>query len=305
MSTEAETTANTPNKVIEVRGNKLTQTIRGIFAKEDFSRVIIYWANGDKLLDIPYVAGLTGMFLINVFLAPVAALTPIAFLVGRFKIEIVRPKGKEAPAAEEATSTPETEAEPTSQETETTSTEAEEETEEEAKEEVESEPAPPAEEPEPDQPKGPVDLWQIGKPGGTQGKEFSASGGWREVFDYTVGTDADPIGSPNAPRIITVPDLKRKPKQPCTDQLNIHFTLERDYAEGELTLFYDWYGSETDTLTLDGQLLKEIKGKGEGKLQQSVLPLPALSSGQHTFSITTKGGKGGNHWIDYLKLASS
>jgi len=493
MSTETQTTVNTPNEVIEVQGNNLIETVKDILAEGNVSRLVIYGASGNKLLDIPYAGGLTVTALVTLFIPPLAFFTPIALLLGRFKVEIVRPEGEKAPTSgveveiERAVPAEEPEPDP-----EILSTEPSEQGPEilctgrnnqlytretltskwvqvpnsgsvmgvtvlpdgkllgigmnnhlytrdtltskwvqvpnsgsviaitilpdgkilgvgtnnhlytretltskwqhiansgavmsvtvlpdgkmvgvgmknqlwyrktltsgwvnvpnsgsvtsitalpdgkivgigmnhelwyrdtltsnwqhipnsgepgtityggnvNLNDVKQNEPA--NQEPS----KGPVDLWQIGK-SGSIGKGFHASGGWREVFDYTVGTDADPINHPNAPGLITVPGIKQKPKQPSTDQLNIHFTLERDYAEGELTLFYDWYGSETDTLTLDGRLLKEIQGKAEGKLQQSVLPLPALSSGQHTLSITTKDGRGGSHWIDYLKLASS
>ena len=145
-------------------------------------------------------------------------------------------------------------------------------------------------------------IWQIGTPNkGSQ--EFDTSGGWTQVFNYTVGTDADPINHPKMPSFITTPAVRGKPKRFSTEQLNIHFTLQHHYAEGELTLFYDRFGRETDTLTLDGRLLKKIRGAGEGKLQQSTLPLPPLSSGQHTLTIITRGGDG--HYIDYLKLSSA
>ncbi|MDY6784473.1 MAG: cyanobactin biosynthesis PatC/TenC/TruC family protein [Cyanobacteriota bacterium] len=150
-------------------------------------------------------------------------------------------------------------------------------------------------------------LWQIGQPG-RAGKEFVQAGGWQAEFTYTVGTDADPIGAPTMPPLLVVPSRKAKPKRGkkqlfATNKLNICFTLARDYAPQELTLFYDFFGSETDTLTLDKKPLAEISGVGEGKLKRNQIPLTALAAGEHTLTLTTAGGAGdGAHWIDYFKL---
>lgn len=144
-------------------------------------------------------------------------------------------------------------------------------------------------------------LWQIGKPGGG-GKEFAQDGGWQAEFTYTVGSDADPINKPNMPPVLVRAGLK--PKLHCTKKLNIRFTLDRDYSEEQLTLFYDFLGAETDSIFINGKKLKQIKGAGEGKLKQNQIPLPALSQGENVLSITTAGGADGAHWIDYLKLES-
>ena len=100
MSTQADTTVNTPNEVIEVQGNKLIQTVKGILAKGNIGRLVIYWANGDKLLDIPYAGGLTVTALATLFMPILAAFTPIVFLMGRFKIEIVRPEEQDVSTSE-------------------------------------------------------------------------------------------------------------------------------------------------------------------------------------------------------------
>jgi cyanobactin cluster PatC/TenC/TruC protein len=145
-------------------------------------------------------------------------------------------------------------------------------------------------------------LWQIGKPGG-RGKEFVKAGGWQAEFTYTVGSDADSINQPNMPPVLVVPERKQKPNLYSTNKLNIRFTLEREYRKDELKLFYDFFGSEKDTLLVNGQKLTEILGAGEGKLKQNQIPLPALGKGEHTLTFTTTGGGPDKlHWIDYLKL---
>ena len=139
MSTEAGTIQNTSAEVIEVQGNKLIQTLKNILAAGKINRIIISSANGATLLDIPYAAGLTATALVTLLIHPLALLTPIVLLLGRFKIEIVRLEGEQAPTWEEAAR--EAEAPPTSEEAAR---------EPEAEVEVEIEPATPADKPEPD-----------------------------------------------------------------------------------------------------------------------------------------------------------
>ena len=143
---------------------------------------------------------------------------------------------------------------------------------------------------------------------GKGGQDFVQAGGWRASFTYTVGTDDDPIHAPKLPPLLLVPNRRVKPKRGrkqlfATDKLNILFTLARSYGPEELVLFYDFLGSETDTLTLDRKPLAEINGVGEGKLKRNRIPLPALAAGKHSLTLTTAGGAGdGAHWIDYFKL---
>lgn len=150
-------------------------------------------------------------------------------------------------------------------------------------------------------------LWQIGQPG-KGGQEFSQEGGWQAEFTYAVGSDRDPINQPQMPSLLVAPGRKTKPRQKgkqlfSTDKLNIQFTLARSYSTGELTLFYNCFGSQVDTLWVDGKPVSEIVGVGSGKPTQTQIPLPALSAGQHTLTLTTADGSGdGAHRIDYLKL---
>jgi cyanobactin cluster PatC/TenC/TruC protein len=147
----------------------------------------------------------------------------------------------------------------------------------------------------------PETLWQIGRPGDGS-KEFLTKGAWSEEYDYTVGTDADSINHPSIPGIITATEARKPSKGISTDKLNIDFTLERDYGQGQLTLFYNFYGSEEDSLFLNGELLTSIAGVGERTLKENQIPLGVLAAGKHRLSITTSGGTNGKHAIDYLKL---
>lgn len=150
----------------------------------------------------------------------------------------------------------------------------------------------------------PKTLWQIGRPG-DGAKEFLRKGAWSAEYDYTVGSDEDSINSPSIPGILTAPEARKPSRGISTDQLNIDFILEQDYGEGQLTLLYNFYGSEADSLFLDGELLTKITGEGEGKLKKNQIPLGTLTAGQHRLSITTSGGKDGKHAIDYLKLQAT
>ena len=102
MSTEADTTQNTPTEsnatesnateVHEVQGNKLIGTIKGILAAGKINRLVISSVNGKQLLDIPFAAGLTVTALVTYLIPLLAALTPIGLLLARFTIEVVRPE---------------------------------------------------------------------------------------------------------------------------------------------------------------------------------------------------------------------
>jgi len=142
-------------------------------------------------------------------------------------------------------------------------------------------------------------LWQIG---GSPGRlNFPQPGIWTPEYHYRVGTDADPVNNPNLPKILTAPDAQKPPGVASTDRLNIHFHLESDYGEGELTLFYNRDGSEEDRIFLDDVLLIRIWGAGDNQTRQSQLRLGPVSAGEHTLTLIAVGG-GGGHRIYELKL---
>lgn len=141
-------------------------------------------------------------------------------------------------------------------------------------------------------------LWQIGRPGRS---DFQWK--WTEVFDYEVGTDLDAIHNPAIPHLITVKDGPRSTG--ATEQLNIRFSIERDYPVGELAFSYDRWGAEKDQVEVDGVLLAAIRGAGKGKFRQVALSLPALSAGEHVLAITTSGDtEARGHRIDHFKMAA-
>ena len=139
-------------------------------------------------------------------------------------------------------------------------------------------------------------LWQIGRPGGI---EHAAR--WTATFDYTVGTDVDPVNKPRMPHRLTV---EGGPKSDGgTEKLNVLFALDRDYGRGELALIYDRWGAEKDQVSVDGELLATVQGAGRGKLRHIALSLGGISRGDHIITFTASGKTTENeHRIDYLKL---
>ena len=118
-----------------------------------------------------------------------------------------------------------------------------------------------------------------------------------------MGTDIDEINSPGIPHLITVQGRPRS--KGATEKLNIHFTLDRDYPNGELAFIYDRWGAEKDQVFVDGELLAPISGAGKGKFKRVALSLKDVSDGDHVITITTSGEtEAGGHRLDYLKLAT-
>ena len=119
----------------------------------------------------------------------------------------------------------------------------------------------------------PGTLWQIGTPDGDVGPingsaEFPVTGTWGDptswvwysTFNYTISDDVDPINAPSAPGYIGTDNVatfvtSERPPTDTTQELNITFCLCNFYDAGELVLYYDRYGSETDTVRLDGEIL--------------------------------------------------
>lgn len=158
-------------------------------------------------------------------------------------------------------------------------------------------------------------VWQIGKEDGAVNPidgaaEFPATESWVTEFNYTVGSDLDPIESPSMPGYIGAQNVCAYASgRPCTDttqKLNINFDLACSYDPGELMLTYARYGSESDKVYLDGTLVNTVPGTAENNWQTQLLSLPLAGTvgiGSHTLSIEYNGGGDDNgHYIDYLKL---
>ncbi|MBT5875811.1 MAG: hypothetical protein HOH43_20465 [Candidatus Latescibacteria bacterium] len=140
-------------------------------------------------------------------------------------------------------------------------------------------------------------IWQIGRSG-----RNDFQGKWAATFDYQVGTDLDEVNSPGIPHLITVQDGPKS--KGAAEKLNVHFALDRDYADGELAFIYDRWGAEKDQVFVDGELLAPVGGVGKGMFKHVALSLKDVSDGDHVITITTSGEtEAGGHRIDYLKLS--
>jgi hypothetical protein len=127
-------------------------------------------------------------------------------------------------------------------------------------------------------------------------------GKWTMAFDYHLGTDIDQINNPTAPLFITV---QGGPKSiGATEKFNVHFTLDRDYTNGELAFIYDRWGAEKNQVSVNNELLTPIGGAGKGMFKHVALSLKDIPNGDHVITITTSGEtETGGHRIDYLKLS--
>lgn len=160
------------------------------------------------------------------------------------------------------------------------------------------------------------DIWQIGFPHGDMNPidgsaEYPANGKiyTSPQFIYDVGSDLDPINAPEFPGYIAPKNVcDIAPGRPCTDtavQIDINFTLDCDYADGELTLIYDRYGSEADIIFLDDTAIATVSAT-EGGFKQFQISLGSVLEGPHKITIAYLGsGSDNGHYIDYLKLVST
>lgn len=139
-------------------------------------------------------------------------------------------------------------------------------------------------------------LWQIGRPGR---REYD--GEWTAVFDYHLGEDTDEINCPGLPSFLAVPGGPSR--RGSTEELNIHFALDRDYGAGSLALIYERWGAERNRVTLDGNPIASVGGAGCGRYRRVAIGLPGVNAGEHILSLAASGEtEAGGHGINFLKL---
>lgn len=157
-------------------------------------------------------------------------------------------------------------------------------------------------------------IWQIGKPytgnAAQTISEFRRAPVAVPVFNYNVDADARASTHPDCPGVLHMagkpPDQKSlNIAGTSTAKLNIHFTLDANYKAGELALIYDRFGSDVDHIHFDGELLAVQTGAGEGKLKRFRHVFGKVAKGKHTLTLTTHGGIGNCHNIDFLKLTAN
>ena len=156
-------------------------------------------------------------------------------------------------------------------------------------------------------------VWQIGTPHGSVDPilgagEYPATGLFTDSFDYFVGTDVDPINAPSIPGYLGTMNVGQiandgRPYTNTTAELNIFFTLERDFVAGELALVYGRYGSESDAIFLDDVSIATIGYGVEGGMMNVRMDLGAVPSGPHVITLAYNGdGDANGHYIDYIQL---
>lgn len=132
------------------------------------------------------------------------------------------------------------------------------------------------------------------------GREFTATG-FTDAVVYDVGTLPYTNRSPAIPGFLAI-DSGQCGSRGCARVLNIRFTVPASYAGQEMMLDYSRYGSEIDTIRLDGVSVGNIAG-AESKHLQTDISLGALSEGQHIVSFQyTDFRAAQGHWIDDIRL---
>lgn len=158
-------------------------------------------------------------------------------------------------------------------------------------------------------------IWQIGKvriPGQKQRtvREFRSTPEALPVFNYHVDADPRSAAQPDCPGWLfkagNPPRTQGLKKWgTAAAKLNIHFTLANNYKAGELTLIYDRFGSDTDHIQFDGELLANQKGAGDGVLKRFRHVFGKLAKGKHVLTLSIHGGIGKSHLLDCIKLVAT
>ncbi len=81
---------------VEIAGNKLVEYIKELLAESNTRRVIIKNPDGDELMSIPLTFSVVAGGLITLSAPLLAAVGPLAALVSRVKLEVIREEDKEA-----------------------------------------------------------------------------------------------------------------------------------------------------------------------------------------------------------------
>ncbi len=132
----------------------------------------------------------------------------------------------------------------------------------------------------------PFVVWQIGILN-VGLAEFPAESTFFPVFEYTVGTDLDPINAPNFPGYLA---FEANPSVPFrgAEKVNINFITTRTLLD--TSLVYSRGGSETTDVLLDGVLMFVSEGLVERCCNTVDVPLGNLDPGDYTLTLLYQGG---------------
>jgi hypothetical protein len=168
---------------------------------------------------------------------------------------------------------------------------------------------------------GATTVWKIGTRDGDinpiQGaSEYSAGayptdypGLYIDTFEYTVGSDANPIGAPTMPGLLGEQPIGHtindgRPYHDTARVINITFNLP--CVSTGLTLWYGRYGSETNVIKFNGETKATIEvpnKEGKGSFTEHEVALGPAQIGDNVITIEyADGGQDNGHYIDYVKL---
>lgn len=89
---EEEQAGETRSEIIEVVGNKLVHLVKELFTSGNVLRIIIRSTEGKVLADVPVNTGLAIGGTIQIFYPFFGPILAIAWMWGKVKVEVVRPK---------------------------------------------------------------------------------------------------------------------------------------------------------------------------------------------------------------------
>lgn len=150
-------------------------------------------------------------------------------------------------------------------------------------------------------------LWQIGVPGNAAA-EFPANDSWVEVAEYTA-TGIDP--TPDFPGYLSeekmsevLTDLGQTPpfSVPLTDAAR-QVVINWEQCTGlHLTIDYGRFGSETNLILLDGEIVPGLTPPGESEMAGLTSDPLIVPRGAHTLSIEyIGGGEDNGNYIDFIR----
>ncbi len=132
--------------------------------------------------------------------------------------------------------------------------------------------------------------------------EFLATG-HTDAFVYEAGTLPHIDTSPAMPGYLAI-DSAQCGGRGCARVLSVRFDLPAPLANQPLNLLYSRYGSELDTVRIDGVAVAHLSGD-ESSNNLAAVGLSGLSAGTHTLTIQyNDSANASGHWIDFVRIVA-
>lgn len=143
--------------------------------------------------------------------------------------------------------------------------------------------------------------WRNGDIGTKEAADEFAQDGFSDVWTYDAGTLPVVDRTPDLPRLLTI-DEDACNDRGCARVMNVRFTVPAEYDGFPMTLGYSRFGSELNTIRIDGHKVGNLAG-AEGKVVHGRVDLGDLEAGEHILQIQyTDYRRSNRHYIDYLSL---